>query len=194
MNCSRLLQFQQKNYSRVIVKAATAIVLAVCLAAAAARVSADDEKPPNKPARNSETNTPSFKQPHTLTELLALPSDQLEKVDTALINLLCAEGLRGSENLDVAYFNPRTLVVIMEGDEGNPLVTGAPGITYSVAVTFDRCTHKMEWEGSHDKFPSHDFYEQGKQVHHFSHTAAGTSPWYLFPPAPNQKFKGKDIF
>jgi hypothetical protein len=94
----------------------------------------------------------------------------------------------------VAYFNPRTLVVIMEGDEGNPLVRFAPGITYSVGVTFDRCTRKMTWKGSHDKFPSHDFYEQGKRVHHFSHTAAGTSPLYLFPEAPNERFKGEDRF
>ncbi|MDO9542939.1 MAG: hypothetical protein Q7J98_11550 [Kiritimatiellia bacterium] len=39
--------------------------------------------------------------PKTLDELLALSPDQLEKVDIALINLLCAVGLRGSENLDV---------------------------------------------------------------------------------------------
>jgi hypothetical protein len=41
-------------------------------------------------------------QPKNLAELLALDSDQLEKVDIARINLLCAEGLRGAENLDVA--------------------------------------------------------------------------------------------
>jgi len=42
-----------------------------------------------------------FKQPTTLAELLALPSEQLEKVDIARMNLLCAEGLRGSENLNI---------------------------------------------------------------------------------------------
>lgn len=42
-------------------------------------------------------------QPETLTELLALPVGQLEQVDIARINLLCAEGLRGSEDLDVEY-------------------------------------------------------------------------------------------
>ncbi|MCO5053173.1 MAG: hypothetical protein M9920_12820 [Verrucomicrobiae bacterium] len=104
---SRLPQFQQKNYSRVIVKAATAIFLAVCLAVAAASVSAADQKPSNRPAANSETNAANFKQPRTLAELLALPPDQLEKVDIALINLLCAEGLRvhvcGSPRLGMAY-------------------------------------------------------------------------------------------
>ena len=39
--------------------------------------------------------------PTNLTQLLALPPEQLEKVDVARMNLLCAEGLRGSENLDV---------------------------------------------------------------------------------------------
>lgn len=40
-------------------------------------------------------------RPQTLDELLALNPDQLEKVDIARINLLCAVGLRGSESLDV---------------------------------------------------------------------------------------------
>ena len=39
--------------------------------------------------------------PRTLDALLALSPDQLGKVDIALINLLCAIGLRGSENLNV---------------------------------------------------------------------------------------------
>lgn len=39
--------------------------------------------------------------PTNLAQLLALPPDQLEKIDTARIDLLCAEDLRGSEDLDV---------------------------------------------------------------------------------------------
>ncbi len=42
-----------------------------------------------------------FNQPENLSELLAVPPSQLDKVDVARINLLCAVGLRGSENLDV---------------------------------------------------------------------------------------------
>jgi RHS repeat-associated protein len=94
----------------------------------------------------------------------------------------------------VAYNNPRSLVVVMEGNEGNPLVPLAPGITYSVAVFFDRCTRKMEWEGSHDRFPSHDFYEKGNLAHHFSHTVAGTTPWNLFPLYPDESFAGSGSF
>jgi len=40
-------------------------------------------------------------QPQTLQELLTLSPEQLEQVDLATINLLCATGLRGAENLDV---------------------------------------------------------------------------------------------
>jgi hypothetical protein len=36
-----------------------------------------------------------------LAQLLALPPEQLEKVDIARMNLLCAEGLRGAENLNL---------------------------------------------------------------------------------------------
>jgi hypothetical protein len=73
-----------------------------------ASAKAADEKSSERPAPKSEDKAETFKQPHTLAELLALPPDQLEKVDIALINLLCAEGLRGSEELDLDYFT-RTL-------------------------------------------------------------------------------------
>jgi len=39
--------------------------------------------------------------PKTLAELLTLPPDQLERVDIGLMNLLCAEGLPGSEGADI---------------------------------------------------------------------------------------------
>lgn len=57
------------------------------------------EKPPSK----TEAAAPaaSFKQPNTLAELLAAKPEELDKVDIAVLNLLCAEGLRGSENLDI---------------------------------------------------------------------------------------------
>lgn len=57
----------------------------------------------NKPAATAEASVKleEFKQPGTLAELLALPPDQIEKVDIARMNLLCAEGLRGSEDLDI---------------------------------------------------------------------------------------------
>ena len=42
-------------------------------------------------------------EPRSLAELLSLTPEQLEKVDVARIDLLCAEGLTGSEDLDVDY-------------------------------------------------------------------------------------------
>jgi hypothetical protein len=45
------------------------------------------------------THDPS--QPRTLKELLALSPADLDKVDIGLMNLLCAEGLPGAEDLDV---------------------------------------------------------------------------------------------
>jgi|GEM_PF-856533 len=52
--------------------------------------------------RPAESST-SFQQPRTLAALLGLPTDHLEKVDMARMNLLCAEGLVGSEQLDVEH-------------------------------------------------------------------------------------------
>lgn len=40
-------------------------------------------------------------EPKTLAELLALPPEDLVKVDIARMNLLCAEGLPGAESLDI---------------------------------------------------------------------------------------------
>lgn len=45
--------------------------------------------------------SPSFKQPETLKELLALSPAELERCDIARMNLLCAEGLPGAENVNV---------------------------------------------------------------------------------------------
>lgn len=47
------------------------------------------------------TQAPTFKQPETLAQLLDLSLADLEKVDIARMNLLCAEALPGAENLNV---------------------------------------------------------------------------------------------
>src|SRR5208282_2951473 len=43
----------------------------------------------------------TLKLPRTLPELLALKPDELEGTDIALMNLLCAQGLPGAENLNL---------------------------------------------------------------------------------------------
>ena len=66
--------------------------------------------PPEKNARVIDPNTPPVSaelklrpsQPQSLAELLARSHGQLEHVDLAVLNLLCAVGLRGAEHLNVA--------------------------------------------------------------------------------------------
>ena len=63
--------------------------------------SADKALEPPAPKSEATNKAETFQQPKTLAELLALPPAQLEKVDIAVLNLLCAEGLRGSDELDM---------------------------------------------------------------------------------------------
>jgi len=52
-----------------------------------------------KPNPISAIESPSFQQPKMLNELLTLSPAQLERCDIARLNLLCAEGLPGAEDL-----------------------------------------------------------------------------------------------
>ena len=52
----------------------------------------------------SSTTTDVSQTPRTLAELLALKPEELERVDIGLMNLLCAEGLTGSESADVRNY------------------------------------------------------------------------------------------
>jgi len=54
----------------------------------------------NRPAVSEKV--PATKSPETLAEILALKGEKLEGTDIGLMNLLCAEGLPGAENLNVA--------------------------------------------------------------------------------------------
>ena len=73
------------------------VIVWITFSAGVGVVSAADNATNQLPPKTSER----FKQPTTLKELLALPPEQLENCDIARMNLLCAEGLRGSEDLDV---------------------------------------------------------------------------------------------
>ena len=62
----------------------------------------DDKVGDKNTSRNGlAAPTNASRQPITLAELLAMTPEQVENLDVALINLLCATGLRGSEGLDV---------------------------------------------------------------------------------------------
>jgi hypothetical protein len=77
--------------SGAIILAGTGVALADTLSGLAATSANANSSP-----------APVFKQPTNLTALLALPLSDLDKVDAGLINILCAEGLPGSEGLNVA--------------------------------------------------------------------------------------------
>jgi hypothetical protein len=53
------------------------------------------------PSATPSPRTASFHQPTNFAELFSVRDEDLPQVDIALMNLLCAEGLRGADNLDV---------------------------------------------------------------------------------------------
>jgi len=92
------------GYSRAVVQRAGKVVLIGCLALRLGASAADGDGPSADAASAPTGQTPkpaAFTQPKTLAELLALPAEELDKVDLAVMNLLCAEGLPGAEKLDV---------------------------------------------------------------------------------------------
>jgi hypothetical protein len=77
------------------------LVTGVCFLVGSSSTWAADQTQEEPVKAEGTAATASFKQPRSLAELLALKSEELVKVDVELLNLLCAEGLRGSENLDI---------------------------------------------------------------------------------------------
>jgi hypothetical protein len=57
--------------------------------------------PTAAPNTATSSSTASFRQPTSFAELFSVRDEDLPQVDIALMNLLCAEGLRGAEKLDV---------------------------------------------------------------------------------------------
>jgi hypothetical protein len=85
------------------------IGLVVLLVAAAAFTCIPRKKPPlpaftaSTPVETNVAQVPVLqaRQPQRLKELLQMTPDELDGVDIARINLLCAEGLPGSESLNI---------------------------------------------------------------------------------------------
>ena len=92
------------SYSAGVVQRAAKVLLigwlALRLGASVALGDGPSADAPTAPAAQS-AKPDTFAQPKSLAELLALPPEQLDRVDIAVIDLLCAEGLRGSEGLEV---------------------------------------------------------------------------------------------
>lgn len=79
-----------RNPYRAALAAGAVFFVVVVIAAGWARRSGISPAPPQQ----------GPPKPGTLAELLAVPAAQLERIDIALINVLCAEGLPGAGGLD----------------------------------------------------------------------------------------------
>lgn len=84
-----------KNLSRIFP------IVGVALVAISALVWVHFRQRPQKPNSVPAAQSPSFKQPETLAQLLDLSPTNLEKCDIARMNLFCAEGLPGADDLKV---------------------------------------------------------------------------------------------
>ena len=80
--------------------------------------------------------------------------------------------------------------VNMSGNEGNPLVPQAPGITYKAEINILMKPKTVDWKVEHDKYPSHYFSGPSSLLYSFSHVKEGTSPASLFPPFTNATGSG----
>lgn len=78
------------------------VVFLIAGSVVAGIISQKSSKPATVPSQCApQVENPAFKTPHSLAELLALSPDELEHCDIARMNLLCAEGLHGAENVNV---------------------------------------------------------------------------------------------
>ncbi len=81
------------------------ITSSICIAIGCALISGcgkSEEKPETSPEpKVEEAAKPALPVPKNFAELIALSPEELGKVDIARVNLRCAEGLPGSENLAI---------------------------------------------------------------------------------------------
>jgi len=86
--------------------------------------------------------------------------------------------------------------VEMKGNPGNPLVSGAPGITWEYTLTFDSTnvlapTYRIQ--GDHDGFPSHEVYIEDQRIHEHDPLLTGEGLFSLFPPSEHNVDKNGDL-
>ncbi|MBI2946801.1 MAG: tetratricopeptide repeat protein [Verrucomicrobia bacterium] len=77
------------------------LILLSALAAAFLGIASSKLRSLNSTVAPAANAAPALNRPANFSELLALPRDRIESCEIALMNLLCAEGLRGAENLNV---------------------------------------------------------------------------------------------
>jgi hypothetical protein len=102
--------------------------------------------------------------------------------------LMVAKGTANQNTVWVestTWLGDRKLAVKCRCNSGNPLVTGAPGIGYTLTITADYTdlsAPKYSLEGTHDGFPAYEVYINSTRVHHYDPLATGEGPWSLGPP------------
>ena len=82
----------------------------------------------------------------------------------------------------LTYLGPKQLSVKCRCEGQNPLVSGAPAISYTFTLTFDSATRTYSLVGSHDGFPAYEIYINGKRIYKHDPLATGDGLNSLFPP------------
>lgn len=99
--------------------------------------------------------------------------------------LMVAKGTANKNTVwieETKWLGDQNLSVKCRCNSGNPLVTGAPGIGYTLTITADYtnlAAPKYSITGSHDGFPAFEVYINGTRVHHYDPLASGDGPWSL---------------
>lgn len=94
----RLQQIEGERLQRAKRRRWVAVIATVVVFSAGAAISHRNANASKAKAISSKTSTD---KKWSLAALLALKPHQIEELDIGLTNLLCAEGLRGSEKLDL---------------------------------------------------------------------------------------------
>jgi len=94
----RLQQIEGERLQRAKRRRWLAVIATVVFFSAGAAIS---HRNANAPKANAISSKASTDEKWSLAALFALKPHQIEELDIGLTNLLCAEGLRGSENLDL---------------------------------------------------------------------------------------------
>jgi hypothetical protein len=89
-------------------------------------------------------------------------------------------------HIDVTRVGPQAVEVHFHGRAGNPLVLGAPEISWDFRLKIDTSTGSSVWTmtdsalsgfGGHDGFPAHEIYINNHPIH--TYHPGGTSPYTI---------------
>jgi hypothetical protein len=84
------------------------------------------------------------------------------------------------------WLGDKTIEIKCRSEAINPLVSGAPAISYTFTITIDKSnptSPTYSLVGDHDGFPAYEIYINGKRVHEHDPLATGEGLGSLGPPA-----------